>query len=95
MRKKTITFEKTKKLCMELQNAPEPFDIAIGDVEYVVFPEEKDAYLIFKNGAEYVKIVREGGTSWLKLHPETELPMFGMDEEVDLLGAAIREFLGG
>jgi len=79
---------------MELQGAQEPMDIAIGDVEYVVFPEEKDAYMVFKDGAEYVKIVRDGETSWLKLHPETELPMFGMDEEVNLLGAAISDVMG-
>jgi len=79
---------------MELQGAQEPIDIEIAGVQYVVFPEEKDAYTIFKDGAEYVKIVRDGGSSWLKLHPETELPMFGMDEEVGLLGAAIGNFAG-
>jgi len=78
---------------MKLQGAQDPVDIVIGDVEYVAFPEEKDAYMIFKDGAEYVKIVRDGGRSWLKLHPETELPMFGMDEEVDLLGAAIGDLM--
>jgi len=80
---------------MELHGAQDPIDIEIGDVEYVVFPEEKGTYTVFKDGSEYVKIVRDGGTSWLKLHPETELPMFGMDEEVDLLGTAIRDLMGG
>ncbi|MBD1434038.1 MULTISPECIES: hypothetical protein [Sphingobacterium] len=79
---------------MELQGAQEPFDIAIGEIVYAVFPEEKDVYLVFKEGKEYVKIVKDTDTSWLKLNPETELPMFGMDEEVNLIGKKIDEELG-
>lgn len=80
---------------MELQGAQEPFDIEIGNIVYSVFPEEKDVYLIFKEGKEYVKIVKDTDTSWLKLNPETELPMFGMDEEVNLIGQHIDEELKG
>lgn len=76
---------------MELQGAQEPFDIEIGNIIYSVFPEEKDVYLIFKEGKEYVKIVKDTETSWLKLNPETELPMFGMDEEVNLIGKEINK----
>ncbi|MBD1423605.1 hypothetical protein [Sphingobacterium chuzhouense] len=80
---------------MELQGAQEPFDIEIGNFIYSVFPEEKDVYLVFKEGKEYVKIVKDTDTSWLKLNPETELPMFGMDEEVNLIGQQIDEELKG
>lgn len=76
---------------MELQGAQEPFDIEIGMVVYSVFPEEKDVYLIFKDGKEYIKILKDTDTSWLKLNPETELPMFGMDEEVNMIGAEIQK----
>ncbi|NGM66301.1 hypothetical protein [Sphingobacterium sp. SGR-19] len=78
---------------MELQGAQEPFDIEIGNIVYSVFPEEKDVYLIFKEGKEYVKIIKDNDTSWLKLNPETELPMFGMDEEVNLIGQQIDQEL--
>jgi hypothetical protein len=63
----------------------EPFDIELGDMIYSVFPEEEDTYVIFKDGMEYVKIIKDTDTTWLKLNPETELPMFGMDEEVNLI----------
>jgi len=80
---------------MELQGAQEPFDIEIGNIVYSVFPEEKDVYLVFKDGKEYVKIIKDTDTSWLKLNPETELPMFGMDEEVHFIGQKIDDELRG
>lgn len=76
---------------MELQGAQEPFDIEMGNVVYSIFPEEKDVYLVFKEGKEYIKIIKDTETTWLKLNPQTELPMFGMDEEVDLIGRKIDE----
>lgn len=71
----------------------EPFDIQVGDVDYAVFPDEKDTYTIYKNGKEYIQIIKDTEISWLKLHPETGLPLFGMDEEVDLIGAEINKLL--
>jgi len=37
----------------------EPFDIEIEDVVYSVFPEEEDTYVIFKEGVEYVQIIKD------------------------------------
>ncbi|WP_437920925.1 hypothetical protein [Sphingobacterium sp. LRF_L2] len=79
---------------MELQGPQEPFDIEWGDVVYSVFPEEKDVYIVFKNGEEYLKIIKDTDSSWLKLNPETELPLFGMDEEVNFIGQKILEEQG-
>lgn len=73
---------------MEMQ---EPFDIEIENIVYSVFPDEKDTYTIFKDGKEYVQIIKDTDTNWLKLNPETGLPMFGMDEEVNLIGRKISE----
>jgi len=75
---------------MELQ---EPFDIEIDGVNYSVFPDEKDAYTIFKEGAEYVQIIKDTDTTWLKLNPESGMPMFGMDEEVNQIGLEITKFI--
>ncbi|MBP3943109.1 hypothetical protein J5U18_05960 [Sphingobacteriaceae bacterium WQ 2009] len=72
----------------------EPFDIEIAGVEYAVFPEEEDTYTIFKDGKEYVQIIKDTDTQWLKLSPESGLPLFGMDEEVALLGAEIVKVQG-
>ncbi|MGJ1419090.1 hypothetical protein ACR79T_05660 [Sphingobacterium spiritivorum] len=72
----------------------EPFDIEIEDIVYSVFPEEEDTYVIFKDGKEYVQIIKDTDTTWLKLNPETGLPMFGMDEEINLIGQKIREEIG-
>ena len=76
---------------MEMQ---EPFDIEVGEIVYSVFPDEKDTYTIFKDGQEYIQIIKDTGTTWLKLHPETGLPLFGMDEEVNMIGAEITKELG-
>ncbi|MGO1650091.1 MAG: hypothetical protein ACTHZ1_08420 [Sphingobacterium sp.] len=67
----------------------EPFDIEIKGITYSVFPDEKDTYTIFKEGKEYVQIIKDTDTTWLKLNPETGLPMFGMDEEINLIGVSI------
>ncbi|AIM35849.1 hypothetical protein ACFX5U_02010 [Sphingobacterium sp. SG20118] len=72
----------------------EPFDIEIEDVVYSVFPEEEDTYVIFKEGVEYVQIIKDTESLWLKTNPETGLPMFGMDEEVNAIGKKIIEELG-
>lgn len=71
----------------------EPFDIEIGEIVYSVFPDEEDTYTIFKEGKEYVQIIKDTGTTWLKLSPETGLPLFGMDEEVNLIGAEIQKVI--
>lgn len=76
---------------MELK---EPFDIEIGTIVYSVFPEEEDTYVIFKEGLEYVQIIKDTESVWLKTNPETGLPMFGMDEEVEMIGKKIMEELG-
>ncbi len=76
---------------MELK---EPFDIEVLDVEYAVFPEEEDTYTIFKDGKEYVQIIKDTESQWLKLSPESGLPLFGMDEEVNMIGLEINKHLG-
>jgi hypothetical protein len=67
----------------------EPFDITLNEVIYSVFPEEDEIYTIFRDGREYVKIQRDDNEQWLKLDPETELPLFTEDEEVNLIGREI------
>jgi len=69
----------------------EPFDIEINGITYSVFPDEKDTYTVFKDGQEYVQIIKDTDTTWLKLNPETGLPMFGMDEEINLIGSEINK----
>ena len=73
---------------MEMQ---EPFDIEVGGVTYSVFPDEEDTYTVFKDGREYVQIIKDTETTWLKLNPESGLPLFGMDEEINLIGAEINK----
>lgn len=67
----------------------EPFDIEIGELTYAVFPEEDEMYTIFKDGIEYAKIQKDTEGIWLKLDPETEMPMFGNDEEINNIGKGI------
>lgn len=70
----------------------EPFDIQIGDINYAVFPEGNDIYVIFKEGKEYAHIQKDTDLQWLKLDPETALPLFEVDEEINNIGREILAF---
>lgn len=70
----------------------EPFDLEINGFTYSVFPEGEDIYAIFKEGAEYVKIQKDTEAHWLKLDPETEMPLFDNDEEVNTIGRGIEAY---
>lgn len=72
----------------------EPFDIDLNGVTYSVFPEEEGIYTIFKDGVEHVKIQKDDEEHWLKLDPETELPLFTEDEEVNQIGREILKSQG-
>ncbi len=72
----------------------DPFDIDIFGKTYAVFPEEDGTYAIFKDGKEYLIIQKDEGTQWIKLDPKTGLPLFGLDEEVNLLGQEITRVRG-
>ena len=72
----------------------DPFDIEIQGITYSVFPEEEHTYTIFKEGVEYIQIQQDAERSWLKLDPQSGIPLFGMDEEVNAIGAEIILELG-
>lgn len=67
----------------------EPFDLVVHGTAYAIFPDGEDVYTIFKEGKEYLQIQKDTELQWLKLSPETGLPLFGMDEEVNAIGQAI------
>lgn len=67
----------------------QPFDITIGDIDYAVFPEGNDTYVIFKDGKEYAHIQKDTDLQWLKLDPETAIPVFEIDEEINNIGREI------
>lgn len=67
----------------------EPFDIQIGNINYAVFPEGNDTYVIYKEGKEYTTIQKDTDMQWLKLDPETALPLFEVDEEINSIGQQI------
>lgn len=67
----------------------EPFDITLNNIDYAIFPEEDNIYAVYKDGAEYVKIMKDTENSWIKLDPETELPRFEADDEINAIGKEI------
>lgn len=71
----------------------EPFDIIVAETNYAVFPEGNDTYTIFKNGKEYIQILKDTTSIWLRLDYKTELPIFEEDEEVKAIGAAIVNYV--
>ena len=70
----------------------DPFDIEINGVTYSIFPEGDDIYAIFKEGEDYLRIQKDTASHWLKLNPETEMPFFDNDEEVNLIGREIEAY---
>lgn len=74
-------------------NKYEPFDIELFNIIYSVFPEENGTYTIFKNGEEYLIIQEDGESHWIKLDPNTGIPLFGLDEEVNLIGREIAKII--
>ena len=71
----------------------EPFDIQIGDIDYAIFPEGNDTYVIYKNGKEYAHIQKDTDLQWLRLDPETAIPVFETDEEINSIGREIMAYV--
>lgn len=67
----------------------EPFDITIGEINYAIFPEGNDTYVVFKEGNEFAEIQKDTDSQWLRLDPETALPLFEEDEEINAIGREI------
>ena len=67
----------------------EPFDITLAGIIYSIFPEEDEIYTVFKNGEEYMKIQKDTEGHWLKLDPDSELPLFEENDEVNQIGRQI------
>lgn len=71
----------------------EPFDITIGEIDYAIFPEGNDTYVVFRDGKEYVQIQKDTESQWLKLDPETALPLFDENEEINAIGREIMAYV--
>lgn len=70
----------------------QPFDVEIGSVNYAIFPEGNDTYVVFKEGKEYLTIQKDSASEWIKMSKETGLPEFELDIEVNELGARIESY---
>ena len=70
----------------------QPFDIEIGSINYAIFPEGNDTYVIFKDGKEYVQIQKDAASQWIKFDKETALPLFEPDEEINQIGKLIEAY---
>jgi len=70
----------------------QPFDLEIGAINYAVFPEGNDTYVIFKEGKEYVQIQKDDAEQWIKFDKETALPLFEYDEEINQIGTLITAY---
>jgi hypothetical protein len=70
----------------------QPFDIEIGFINYAIFPEGNDTYVVFKDGKEYLQIQKDAASQWIKFDKETGLAQFEPDEEVNQLGQLIENY---
>ncbi|MBB2146321.1 hypothetical protein GM921_12540 [Pedobacter sp. LMG 31464] len=71
----------------------QPFDLEIGDINYAIFPEGNDIYIVFKDGKEYAQIQKDDAEQWIKFDKETAIPVFEYDEEVNQIGKLISAYL--
>jgi hypothetical protein len=71
----------------------EPFDIQVAHIDYAVFPEGNDIYVIYKDGKEFAHIQKDTDLQWLKLDPETATPLFEPNEEINAIGQAILAYV--
>lgn len=71
----------------------QPFDLTIANIDYAVFPEGNDIYVIYKEGKEYIHIQKDTDTQWIKLDPETATPIFETNEEINSIGAGILAYV--
>ena len=60
---------------------------------YEVIPEEDGIYTIFKNGIEYMQLMRHKSCKWLRMDYKTDLPIIEENEEVDSIGRVITKYL--
>ena len=70
----------------------QPFDLEIGEVNYAIFPEGNDTYVVFKEGKEYAHIQKDDASQWIKFDKETAIPVFEYDEEINQLGNLIDNY---
>lgn len=70
----------------------QPFDLEINNINYAVFPEGNETYIIYKYGKEYLQIQKDDGEQWIKFDGETGTPIFEADEEVNALGKLISAY---
>jgi hypothetical protein len=70
----------------------QPFDIEIGAINYAIFPEGNDIYVVYKDGKEYAQIQKDDASQWIKFDKETALPLFDYDEEINQLGKLIEAY---
>jgi hypothetical protein len=70
----------------------QPFDIEIGEINYAIFPEGNDIYVVYKEGKEYAQIQKDTAEQWIRFDKETALPLFDYDEEIHQLGKLIEAY---
>jgi len=70
----------------------QPFDIEIGSLNYAIFPEGNNTYVVFKDGKEYLQIQKDDASQWIKFDKVTGLPQFEFDEEVNQIGQHIENY---
>lgn len=71
----------------------QPFDIELNALNYAIFPEGNDVYVVFKEGKEYIQIQKDAAQQWIKFDKETALPIFELDVEVNTLGQLIDDYI--
>lgn len=65
------------------------FYLKVNGMVYEVIPEEDRTFTIFKNGTEYMQILRNQNKKWMRIDYKTDQPIVEINQEVEDIGMAI------
>jgi hypothetical protein len=71
----------------------ESFYAKINGLIYEIILEEGQTYTVFKEGEEYIQILRNRNKKWMRIDYKTDLPIIEINDEVEDLGKAVEMWL--
>ena len=71
----------------------ESFFIKVNGIIYEIIPEEEGTFTIFKDDAEYMKMLRNKNKKWMRIDYKTDEPILEENKEVEDVGRLIDRYL--
>lgn len=71
----------------------EPFHFKLRNLIYEVVPEEDNTFTIFRNGDEYLQMLKNRNNKWMRIDYKTDLPILEENDEVEDIGKVIDKYI--